>query len=101
MSENVSLEQLLTLINERDQKTQQTLVCVTEKLGELATHIAVSIEDKKHDDEFKKETRSYMKESTPLLLYVKEHKTTMAKVRTSFIVSVMFALLGLAGFSLK
>jgi len=101
MSESVTLAQLLTLINERDQKTQQTLVCVTEKLGDLATHIAVSVEDKKHDDEFKKEVRTYIKESTPLLLYVKEHKATMAKVRNSFLVAVMFALLGLAGFSLK
>ena len=101
MSDDITPAQLLTLINERDKHTQEKLVNVMEKLEQLANHMVISIEDKKHDDEFKKEVRVHMKDSAPLLDYVREYKTTAGKVRTAFFVAIMFAFLGLIGFSLK
>jgi len=101
MSDNITPAQLLTLINERDQHTQEKLVNVMEKLEQLANHMVISIEDKKHDDEFKKEVRMHMKDSAPLLDYVREYKSTAGKVKTTFYTAVMFAFLGLIGFSLK
>ncbi len=101
MSENITLSQLLTLINERDQHTQKKLVDVMEKLEQLTSHMVISLEDKKHDEEFKKEVRAHMKDSAPLLDYVREYKTTTGKVKTAFFVAIMFAFLGLVGFSLK
>jgi len=101
MSENITLSQLLTLINERDQHTQKKLVDVMDKLEQLTSHMVISLEDKKHDEEFKKEVRAHMKESAPLLDYVREYKSTAGKVKTTFYTAVMFAFLGLIGFSLK
>tara|TARA_R110002012_G_C11393292_1_gene584807 strand:- start:17 stop:334 length:318 start_codon:yes stop_codon:yes gene_type:complete len=101
MSDNITPAQLLAIINERDQHTQEKLVNVIETLEKLSTHMVISQEDKKHDAEFKKEVRNHMKESAPLLEYVKEYKMTMGKVRTAFFVAIMFAFLGLVGFSLK
>jgi|TARA_R100000501_G_C2607588_1_gene102914 hypothetical protein len=101
MNENITPSQLLTLINERDQHTQEKLVHVMDKLEQLANHMVISIEEKKHDDEFKREVRTHMKDSAPLLEYVREYKAVANKVRTAFFVSTMFAFLGLVGFSLK
>ncbi len=101
MSENITTAQLLVIINERDQHTQEKLVNVIETLEKLSTHMVISQEDKKHDAEFKKEVRMHMKDSAPLLDYVREYKTTAGKVRTAFFVAIMFAFLGLVGFSLK
>ena len=101
MSDNITPSQLLIIINERDQHTQETLVNVIETLDKLSTHMVVSQEDKKHDAEFKKEVRAHMKDSLPLLLYVREYKATAGKVRSAFFVVIMFAFLGLVGFSLK
>ena len=101
MTDNITPAQLLAIINERDQHTQEKLVNVMDNLEKLSTHMVVSQEDKKHDAEFKKEVRNHMKESAPLLEYVKEYKTTAGKVRTAFFVAIMFAFLGLVGFSLK
>ena len=72
-----------------------------EKLEQLTSHMVISLEDKKHDEEFKKEVRAHMKDSAPLLDYVREYKTTTGKVKTAFFVAIMFAFLGLVGFSLK
>ncbi len=42
-----------------------------------------------------------MKESAPLLEYVKEYKSTAGKVRTAFFVAIMFAFMSLLGYTLK
>lgn len=101
MSDNITPSQLLVIINERDQHTQEKLVNVIETLEKLSTHMVISQEDKKHDAEFKKEVRAHMKESLPLLEYVKEYKSTAGKVRTAFFVAIMFAFMSLLGYTLK
>lgn len=108
MGQEVTTNEILLLINERDKHTQDKLVDImntqkqtAETLEKVVNHIIVSEEDKKHDAEFKKETRAFIKDATPYIIYVKDVKGVTGKVKLALYVAVTFALLASAGFSLK
>ena len=101
MTDKITTAELLRIIDSRDKHTQEKFVDVMSTLGDLANHMVISIEDKKHDIEFKREVREHLKTSAPLLEYVKENKAVFSKLKIAFFVAVMFSFLGLVGFSLK
>jgi|6_EtaG_2_1085325.scaffolds.fasta_scaffold06146_7 adenylate kinase family enzyme len=99
---------LIAAIKESETQTREELrglhesvKIMSEHFSEYWKHKAVYDEDKKHDDKFKKEMTQYMKESAPLLDYIKDQKNTFNKLKIAFFVALMFALLAVLGLGLK
>jgi hypothetical protein len=74
---------------------------MSQSFAKYYAHLAVYEEDKKHDAKFKEEVRTHIKESVPLLNYVKDQKSVTGKMKVAFYISVMFAMFGLIGFNFK
>ncbi len=106
MSNEIS--ELVSLIKDRDlryeselSEMRQALTVMGDNFAKYYAHLAVYEEDKKHDAKFKEEVRVYIKESVPLLNYVKDQKSVTGKMKVAFYIAVMFALFGLVGFNFK
>jgi len=106
MSNEIS--ELIALIKDRDlryeselSEMRQALTDMSDNFAKYYAHLAVYEEDKRHDAKFKEEVRTHIKESVPLLNYVKEQKSVTGKMKVAFYIAVMFAIFGLIGFSFK
>ena len=96
------VSELIAVIKERD-STQQTEMselkqAVTKMSDNFAIfygHIAAVDEEKKHDAEFKKEVRTFIKESTPVILKAKDNQDIRGKL---LIAAGSFIMLGILGF---
>ena len=105
MSDEITPNEILRLINERDQHTQDKLVDIldTQKetaktLEKVCNHIIVSEEDKRHDAEFKKEVREHIKFATPVLYKSRDFHNIKTKV---VIGTISFLLVGVLGVFFK
>ena len=101
MSEEITLSQILTIIDDRDKHTQDKLVDIldTQKetaktLEKVCNHIIISEEDKRHDAEFKKETREHIKFATPILYKSRDFHAIKTKVLVG---AISFLLVGILG----
>jgi len=101
MSEEITLNQILTIINDRDKHTQDKLIDIldTQKetaktLEKVCNHIIVSEEDKRHDAEFKKEVRDHIKFSTPILYKSRDFHAIKTKVIVGMISFLLVGVLG-------
>jgi hypothetical protein len=82
------------------QELRLSVQTMTENFSKYWQHLAVYEEDKKNDNEFKKDVREHIKYASPLLDYVSEQKSITGKMKISFYIAVMFAVLALLGFGL-
>ncbi len=98
MSDDVTTSEILRLINERDQHTQDKLVDIMQTLDKVCKHIIISEEDKRHGAEFKKEVREHIKFAEPILHKSKEVHEARGKIVASL---TAFLLVGLLGTFLK
>lgn len=101
MNDEITLSQILSIINERDKHTQDKLIDILETQKETAktlekvcNHIIVSEEDKRHDAEFKKEVREHIKFSTPILYKSRDFHAIKTKV---IVGAISFLLVGVLG----
>jgi hypothetical protein len=101
MSDDITLTQILTIINDRDKHTQDKLVDIldTQKetaktLEKVCNHIIISEEDKRHDAEFKKGVRDHIKFATPILFKSRDFHEVKTKVVVG---AVSFLLVGILG----
>ncbi len=101
MSDKITADEILMLINERDKHTQDKLVDILETQKETArtlekvcNHIIVSEEDKRHDAEFKKEVREHIKFATPILYKSRDFHAIKTKVIVGAISFLLFGILG-------
>lgn len=83
------------------QELRNSVQSMADSFSKYYSHLAVYEEDKKHDDVFKKEVRTHIKDAGPLLDYVKDQKAITSKMKIAFFIAVMFAALAGLGFSLK
>lgn len=98
MSDDITLEKVLVLINERDKHTQDKLVDIAKTLEKVCNHVIVSEEDKKHDAEFKKEIRAHIKFAEPILYKAQDHQAIRVKM---FILISSFFVMGALGAIVK
>jgi hypothetical protein len=101
MSDKITADEILMLINERDKHTQDKLVDILETQKETArtlekvcNHIIVSEEDKRHDAEFKREVREHIKFATPILYKSRDFHAVKTKVIVGAISFLLFGILG-------
>ena len=101
MNDNIAAKQLLAIFNERDKHTQVKFseIAVVQKevlisLKQIGDHMLVSEEDKKHDAEFKKETREHIKLATPILYKAKEYQEDRRKIAVGAISFLLLSVLG-------
>lgn len=96
-----SSEKFLTIINDRDKQYAERFDAIAktqekaaETLDKLCNHIIVYEEDKKHDAEFKKETREFIKESAPVINKAKEWQDMRGKILLTLLSFIMLGILG-------
>ncbi len=101
MSDDITTNEILLLINERDKHTQDKLVDILETQKETAktlekvcNHIIISEEDKRRDEEFKKEMREHVKFADPILYKAKDHQTLRSKVVIGVVTCLVLGVLG-------
>jgi hypothetical protein len=101
MSDKITADEILMLINERDKHTQDKLVDILETQKETArtlekvcNHIIVSEEDKRHDAEFKRQVREHIKFATPILYKSRDFHAVKTKVIVGAISFLLFGILG-------
>jgi hypothetical protein len=87
MSDEITPNELLSIINERDKHTQEKLIDIltTQKatedtLKKVCDHIIVSEEYKRQDSEFKKEMREHVKFAEPILFKARDHQESRSKL---------------------
>jgi hypothetical protein len=104
--------QLIAVIKERDRNTAAQMQELRQSMKEMSDnqaksnanfamfykHIAIADEDKKHDAEFKKEVRTFIKDSTPVILKAKDAQEVRGKL---LIAAGSFIMLGVLAFFFK
>ena len=107
MSEDLTISELLTIINERDKHTQDKLIDMlatqkeTEKtIKKVCEHIIVSEEQRKQDSEHRKRVNDHIKFAEPILYKSKDAQESRGKI---FIVAAGFIVTAILGalFSFK
>ena len=96
------VSELIAVIKERDSKQEKEMSEMKEAVKMMSDnfshywkHVATVEEERKHDAEFKKEVRTFIKESTPVILKAKDNQEIRGKL---LIAAGSFLMLGILGF---
>jgi ribosomal protein S20 len=98
---SVELQELISTIKEDKHANKKELAEMRTAIKEMSNnfseywkHVALWEEERKHDAEFKKEVRTFMKDSTPILLKAKDAQ----EKRDKWIIALgTFLMLGVLG----
>ncbi len=96
------VSELIAVIKDRDSKQEAEMSEMRKSITEMSNsfnifykHVAVVDEERKHDAEFKKEVRTFIKESTPVILKAKDNQ----EIRTKLLIAAgSFLMLGILGY---
>lgn len=95
------VSELIAVIKERDSKQEkemsemkQALTTMSDNFAVFYKHVAVVDEERKHDAAFKKETREFIKESSPIISKAKDHQETRGKLLIALCSFLMLGVLG-------
>ena len=95
------ITQLIAVIKENEQQNKLEMSEMRHSIKEMSDsfnifykHVAIVDEERKHDAEFKKEVRTFMKEFTPILLKAKD----IQEIRGKLLIALgSFLMLGVLG----
>ena len=97
--------ELIALIKERDSKNliemaemRGSIQKMSDNFAHYWKHLATVEEERKHDAEFKKDVRAFIKESTPVILKAKDIQEIRGKL---LIAAGSFIMLGILAFFFK
>lgn len=99
------VSELIALIKDRDSKNltemsemRDAVQKMSDNFAHYWNHLATVEEERKHDAEFKKEVRVFIKESTPVILKAKDAQEIRGKL---LIAAGSFIMLGILAFFFK
>ena len=95
------VNELIALIKEGRQQDRQemtelkkSITIMSDNFAMFYKHIAVADEERKHDAVFKKETREFIKEATPIVAKAKDHQEMRGKLLIALCSFLMLGVLG-------
>lgn len=95
------ITQLITVLRENEQQNKLEMAEMRTSIKEMSDnfsqywkHVAVWEEERKHDAEFKKEVRVFIKESTPVIIKAKDNQETRGKLLIALGSFLMLGVLG-------